>query len=66
MLVSGVQQSESAVSIYIYTHTPSFFGFLSHLGHHRALSRLPCAAQLKSFFTTKRTELVQLNACMVD
>ena len=24
---------------------PLFFGFLSHLGHHRVLSRVPCAIQ---------------------
>ena len=24
---------------------PPFFGFPSHLGHHRALSRVPCALQ---------------------
>ena len=28
--------------IYMY---PLFFGFPSHLGHHRALSRVPCALQ---------------------
>ena len=35
---------------YTHTHThththpyPLFFSFLSHLGHHRALSRVPCA-----------------------
>ena len=28
--------------LYIYIY-PLFFGFLSHLGHHRALSRVPCA-----------------------
>ena len=37
--VSAVQQSESAVRI----HISPFFGFPSHLGHHRALSRVPCA-----------------------
>ena len=29
---------------FVYTH-PLFFGFPSHLGHHRALSRAPCAVQ---------------------
>ena len=29
---------------YVYTHPP-FFGFLSDLGHHRALSRVCCAIQ---------------------
>ena len=28
-----------------YTHISSFFGFLSHLGHHRALSRVPWGIQ---------------------
>ena len=28
--------------LYIYTY-PLIFGFPSHLGHHRALSRVPCA-----------------------
>ena len=28
---------------HMYTHIPSFFGFPSHLSHHRALSRVPCA-----------------------
>ena len=37
VLVSAVQQSESAL-LYIY---PLIFGFLSHLGHHIALSRVP-------------------------
>ena len=27
----------------LYIYIPSFFGFPSHLGHHRALSRVPCA-----------------------
>ena len=30
--------------LYVYIY-PLFFGFLSHLGHHRALSRVPCAIQ---------------------
>ena len=30
---------------YMYTYIPSFFGFPSHLGHHRALSSVPCAIQ---------------------
>ena len=38
LLCSKVNQ----LSIYIY---PFFFGFPSHLGHHRALSRVPCAIQ---------------------
>ena len=36
LLVSAVNQ----LSIYIY---PLFFRFSSHLSHHRALSRVPCA-----------------------
>ena len=39
--VSAVQQSQSALCIQIYL----FWGFLSHLGHHRAPSRVPCAKQ---------------------
>ena len=30
--------------LYIYTY-PLFFGFPSHLGHHRTLRRVPCAIQ---------------------
>ena len=41
VLVSAVL----AVSqLYVYTYSV-FFGFPSHLGHHRSLSRIPCAAQ---------------------
>ena len=29
---------------HVYIH-PFFLGFSSHLGHHRALSRIPCAIQ---------------------
>ena len=29
----------------MYMFTPSFFGFPSYLGHHRALSRVSCAMQ---------------------
>ena len=46
------QQSESAMHICIRKALcvcvclyPLFFGFLSPLGHHRALSRVPCAIQ---------------------
>ena len=39
VLVSTVQQSESAIRI----HISPLFGFPSHLGHHGALSRVPCA-----------------------
>ena len=38
LLVSAMQKSESAVHISLL-----FFGFPSHLGHHRAVSRVPCA-----------------------
>ena len=41
MLVSAVQQSESVIRI----HISLFFRFPSNLGHHRALSRVPCAIQ---------------------
>ena len=41
LLVSAAQQSESAICI----HIPLFFGFPSHLGHHRALRKVPCAIQ---------------------
>ena len=40
VLVSAVQQSKSALHIYIYIY-PLFFGFPSHLGHHRASSTVP-------------------------
>lgn len=33
-----------ANQLYVYIH-PFLFGFLSHLGHHRALTRVPCAVQ---------------------
>ena len=36
VLVSAVQQSESAIA----THISPLFGFASHLGHHRALRSL--------------------------
>ena len=45
MLVSAIQQSESAIRI----HSPSFFGFPPHLGHHRALSRVPCAIKCSHY-----------------
>ena len=43
LLFSAVQQSESAIYIYIY---PLFFGFPSHLGRRTALSWVSCAMQL--------------------
>ena len=33
------------ISSFAYRYIISFFGFPSHLGHHRALSRVPCALQ---------------------
>ena len=41
MLISTVQWSESAICI----HISPLFWIPSHLGHHRALSRVPCAIQ---------------------
>ena len=41
VLVSIVQQSKLAICM----HIPVFFGFPSHLGHHRALSGVPWATQ---------------------
>ena len=41
VLVSAVWQSESVIHI----HISPLFGFPSRLGHHRALSRIPCAIQ---------------------
>ena len=34
--------------LYVYIY-PLFFGFPSHLGHHRSLSRVPCAITLIFF-----------------
>ena len=39
VLVSGVQQSGSAIHIYF------FFRFFSHIGYYRLLSRVPCVIQ---------------------
>ena len=41
VLVSTVQQNESA----IHMHISPPFGLPSHSGHHSALSRLPCARE---------------------
>ena len=38
LLLSGVQQSESVVSVHIHF----FFRFFSCIGHYRALRRVPC------------------------
>ena len=42
VLVSAVPQSESSICI---CKNPLFGGFSSHLGHHRALSRVPWAME---------------------
>ena len=45
LLVSAVQQSESAIHTHTHTHTHTYllsFRFPSHLGHDRELSRVPC------------------------
>ena len=49
VLVSAIQQSESVIQM----HISLLFRFLSHLGHHRTLSRVPYAMQqvLMSYFT---------------
>ena len=41
-IVSGVQQSEAVIHIYIY---PFFFRFFSHIGLYSVLSRVACAIQ---------------------
>ena len=41
LLVSTIQQGESAIHIQI----SPILGFLSNVGHHRALNRVPCAIQ---------------------
>ena len=41
-----VLQSKSAIGIYVF----HFLKFPSHLGHHSALSRVPCATQCFSLF----------------
>ena len=46
--IHGVAKSQAQLSDWTelnwFTY-PLFFGFHSHLGHHRALSRVPCAIQ---------------------
>ena len=51
VLVSGVQQSESVIHIYIVDIYPYllFFSFFSHIGHYRVLSRVLCAIQLSIY-----------------
>ena len=39
VFISGIQQSESVIHIYIFT----LLRFFSHIGHYRVLSRVPCA-----------------------
>ena len=49
--------------LYIYIH-PLFFGFPSHLGHHRALSRVPCAIQqvlISYLFYTQYQQCIYVN-----
>ena len=41
-IVSGVQQSDSVLYIYMYLF---FFKFFSHLGYYRILSSVPCVLQ---------------------
>ena len=41
LLVSGIQQSESV----IHMHIPTLLQILSHIGHYRVLSRVPCSIQ---------------------
>ena len=46
VLVSAVQQSEPAICIRVHgLHISPFGGFPSHLGHRRALGRVPPAMQ---------------------
>ena len=47
MLVSGVQQCDSAIHIHTYVFV---FWFFSHLDHYRISSRVPCATHSVSFF----------------
>ena len=46
MLVSGIQQNDSAVYIYLYIYIYIyifFFRFFSHIAYYRILSGVPCA-----------------------
>ena len=41
MLVSGVQQSDSVIYVYVYPYIhPFFFRFFSHIDYYRILSRV--------------------------
>ena len=53
MLVSGIQQNESA--IYIHTYL-LLFRFLSLIDHYRALNRVSCAVHSRSL----------LGICLID
>ena len=60
VLVSTVQQSESAINI----HISPLFGFPSHLIHHRTLSRVPCAIQqvlISYLFYTQYQQSIYVN-----
>ena len=49
--------------LYVYIYPP-FFGFPSHLGHHRALSRVPCATQqvlISYLFYTQYQQCIYVN-----
>ena len=47
MLVSGVQESDSALYICMYVYniyiSPFIFRFFSHIGYYRIMSTIPCA-----------------------
>ena len=61
VLVYTVQQSESTICIHI---SPLFLDFLLNLGHHRALSRVPCAIQqvlISYLFYTQYQQCVYVN-----
>ena len=47
VLVSAAQQSGSVIHIRIST----LFQIISHIGHYRVLSRVPCALQYVGIFT---------------
>ena len=60
VLASNAQQNESAIHIHI---SPPFWISL-HLGHHRALSRVPCAIQyvpLGCLFYTQYQQCICVN-----
>ena len=60
VLVSTVQQNESAIHIHIFP----LFGFPSHLDHRHAFSRVPCATQyvlISCLFYTQYQQCVCVN-----